>query len=579
MNGKVLVSAVSIILVVGVAIGAVVVVRNKSNESGISAHQNTVMTMCQNTQDQKLCHETLSSVKVNDTSDPKAFLAAVVEDTTKSVIKALNMSDRLLVEHGSSNNEGLKMSLNDCKQLLESAMDSLELSTHLLGNGSIEDVNERTPDFRNWLAAVISYQQACMEGFDENNEGEKQVRTQLQQEGVNEMVKFTGVALDIMSDLAQILESFGLKLDVKPASRRLMEVDSEGYPTWFSASDRKLLGKLKKKIKKAKSQPTVVVAKDGSGQFRTITDAINAYPKNGLAPGARYVILVKAGVYAEYVTVPKTAVNVLMYGEGAGRTIITGRKNFAEGVKTMNTATFANLGTGFIAKGITFENTAGAAGHQAVAFRNQGDMSAFFDCAFVGYQDTLYVQTNRQFYRNCDISGTIDFIFGVSTTLIQNSRIILRRPMDNQFNTVTADGTAEDRMPTGIVIQNCDILPEPALFPARFQLKSYLGRPWKQFSKTVVMESRIGDVIHPDGWFPWQGNMYLDTLFYAEHNNVGPGANVDRRVRWRGYRGLLNKQQAAAFTAAEFLKGGVGSRAEDWLRATQIPFDLGFTKP
>ncbi|MCH4805154.1 pectinesterase family protein, partial [Pasteurella multocida] len=141
------------------------------------------------------------------------------------------------------------------------------------------------------------------------------------------------------------------------------------------------------------------------------------------------------GVYAEYIIVPKTAVNLLMYGDGPTRTIVTGNKNFVDGVKTMQTATFANLAPGFIAKYMGFENSAGPEKHQAVALRNQGDQSAFFDCNIHGYQDSLYVQTNRQFYRNCEISGTVDFIFGVSTTLIQNSKIVVRKPLANQFNT------------------------------------------------------------------------------------------------------------------------------------------------
>lgn len=239
----------------------------------------------------------------------------------------------------------------------------------------------------------------------------------------------------------------------------------------------------------------------------------------------------------------------------------------------------ANTATGFIAKRMTFENSAGPEKHQAVAVRNMGDMSAFFDCAIVGFQDSLYVQSNRQFYRNCDIAGTVDFIFGTSPTLIQSSRIIVRRPGEKQFNTVTADGTTNRDSITGIVIQNCDIVPEAALFPVRFTVKSYLGRPWKACSKTVIMESRIGDLIHPDGWAPWDENKYLDTLYYAEYNNEGPGANVQRRIKWPGYKGLISKNEAAKFTATQFLNGGPQSSAEFWMKALHVPYDITFTKP
>lgn len=238
----------------------------------------------------------------------------------------------------------------------------------------------------------------------------------------------------------------------------------------------------------------------------------------------------------------------------------------------------ANQAIGFIAKSMAFENTAGPEKHQAVAFRNQGDMSAFFDCAMHGFQDTLYVQANRQFYRNCEISGTVDFIFGSSATIIQNSRIIVRKPGPGQFNTVTADGTKQRNMATGIVIQNCEIVPEQALFPVRFQFKSYLGRPWKQYAKTVVMESNLGDFINPLGWSPWDGNMFLDTLYYAEHANTGPGSNLNGRVKWKGYHPNINNNEAAQFTPGQFLRAGPAGRAEDWLKETGVPFAIGFAK-
>ncbi|KAJ1412517.1 Pectinesterase, catalytic [Sesbania bispinosa] len=574
MSGKIIISAVSLILVVGVAIGVVVAVNKKTDDPEIQTQQRSLRVICQNTDDQKLCHDTLSSVRGADASDPKAYIAAAVKATTDSVIKAFNMSDRLTTDYGNKDN-GVKMALDDCKDLLEYAMDSLELSSSFLRDNNIKSVHDQTPDLRNWLSAVISYQQSCMEGFDDEKDGEVKVKEQFQTESLDQVGKITAVALDIVTGLTKILEQFNLKLDLKPASRRLLgevEVDNEGYPSWFSAADRKLLGALQRRGWRSRVKPNVVVAKDGSGQFKTIADAIKSYPSGNKG---RYVIYVKAGVYDEYITVPKEAVNILMFGDGPTKTIVTGRKSFAGGVKTMQTATFANTANGFIGKAMTFENTAGPSGHQAVALRNQGDMSAFVGCHILGYQDTLYVQTNRQFYRNCVISGTIDFIFGMSATLIQHSVIIVRKPLGNQFNTVTADGTTEKNMATGIVIQDCQIVPEAALFPVRFQIKSYLGRPWKQFSKTVVMESALGDFIHPEGWFPWDGTQFLDTLYYAEYGNSGPGANVQGRIKWRGYRGLISKAEAAQFTAGQFLKAGPGA-GTNWLKALHVPHYLGF---
>ncbi|CAI8615252.1 unnamed protein product [Vicia faba] len=575
MEGKVAISVVSLILVIGVAIGVVVVV-HKSGDPQIQAQQKNVEIMCQSAEDKNLCHDTLKSVSGLDSADPKAYIAAAVKATTDSVIRAFNMSDRLTTEYGSKDN-GIKMALDDCKDLLEFAMDSLEMSTNLLRDSNIQGVHSQSPDIRNWLSAVISYQQSCMEGFDDAKDGEKKIKQQFQIESLDSVQKVTGVALDIMSALSNILEQFNLKFDLKPASRRLLaeDIDDEGFPSWFSGSDRKLLAGMRGKGWRSKVTPNAIVAKDGSGQFKTIKDAIASYPSGNKG---RYVIYVKAGVYDEYITIPKSAANILMYGDGPLRTIVTGKKCFANGVKTMQTATFANTAPGFIAKAMKFENTAGPDGHQAVALRNQGDMSAFVGCHIIGYQDTLYVQTNRQFYRNCVISGTIDFIFGTSPTLIQKSVIIVRKPNMNQFNTVTADGTVEKNMITGIVIQDCQIVPEAELFPVRFQIKSYLGRPWKAHSTTVVMESTIGDFLHPDGWVLWSGETFENTCYYAEYANTGPGADVSKRIKWKGYHGVISKAEATQFTAAQFLRAGPNSRPE-WLtfmNGLRIPHYLGF---
>lgn len=230
----------------------------------------------------------------------------------------------------------------------------------------------------------------------------------------------------------------------------------------------------------------------------------------------------------------------------------------------------AVIGNGFIGKSMGFQNTAGPEGHQAVALRVQSDMAAFFNCRMDGYQDTLYVQAHRQFYRNCVISGTVDFIFGDAAALIQNSLIVVRKPMDNQQNTVTAQGRTDKHETTGLVIQNCRIVPEQKLYPARLQIRSYLGRPWKQYSRTVIMESTIGDLIQPAGYMPWSGNFALDTLYYAEYANRGPGAATNKRVKWKGFRVITNRNEALQFTAGPFIQGS------QWLKPTGMPYLLGF---
>lgn len=219
---------------------------------------------------------------------------------------------------------------------------------------------------------------------------------------------------------------------------------------------------------------------------------------------------------------------------------------------------------------MSFENTAGALGHQAVALRVMGDHSAFFDCGIHGYQDTLYAHAKRQFYRNCEISGTVDFIFGYSATLIQNSTIVVRKPEPNQQNIVVADGTAQKSMPTGIVLQNCRIVADKDLESVKTTMRSYLARPWKAYSKAIFLENEIGDFIHPDGYLPWEGTLFLDTCYFAEFGNTGSGAVTSKRVKWG--RGILTKDAAALYTAENWVE------ASKWLPASGIPFNTGFVK-
>ncbi|URE22889.1 pectinesterase [Musa troglodytarum] len=369
-------------------------------------------------------------------------------------------------------------------------------------------------------------------------------------DGLSTAAKVTSNAIAIVDELSSLLKSFKVPINIT--------MDEQGFPSWFSSHDRKLLAAQSR----GQLTPNVVVAKDGSGKFTTINDAINSMPKDY---SGRYVIYVKAGVYKENVIVGKDKVNVLMYGDGSRKTIVTGSKNYVDGVQTVDTATFAALGQGFIAKSMGFSNTAGPEKHQAVALRVQSDMAAFFNCRMDAYQDTLYVQAHRQFYRNCVVSGTVDFIFGDSSTVLQNCLLVMRRPMDNQQNIVTAHGRAEAKETTALVIQNCRIVPEKALFPDRLKFRNYLGRPWKAYSRTIVMESTIGDLIQPEGWMPWDGDNFLDTLYYAEYNNRGPGAGTSGRVNWPGYH-VIGRAEAQKYTVDSLIQGS------QWIKYSNIRY-------
>lgn len=217
-----------------------------------------------------------------------------------------------------------------------------------------------------------------------------------------------------------------------------------------------------------------------------------------------------------------------------------------------------------MARDIKFINTAGAAKHQAVAFRSGSDMSVYYQCAFDAFQDTLYAHSNRQFYRDCDITGTIDFIFGNAAVVFQNCNIQPRQPLPNQFNTITAQGKKDPNQNTGISIQKCRF----SAYDSNLTAPTYLGRPWKDFSTTVIMQSEIGSFLKPMGWMSWvSGVDPPGTIFYGEYMNTGPGSAVDQRIKWVGYRPALTEAEAGKFSVGSFIQG------PEWLPATTVTFD------
>lgn len=227
------------------------------------------------------------------------------------------------------------------------------------------------------------------------------------------------------------------------------------------------------------------------------------------------------------------------------------------------------VGDGFLARDITFQNTAGPSKHQAVALRVGSDFSAFYRCDMLAYQDTLYVHSLRQFYVSCIIAGTVDFIFGNAAAVFQNCDIHARRPNPGQRNMVTAQGRDDPNQNTGIVIQKCRIGATSDLLAVKGNFETYLGRPWKRYSRTIIMQSDISDVIHPAGWYEWDGNFALDTLLYAEYQNTGTGANTLNRVKWRTYKVITDAAEVQTYTAGNFITGN------SWLPSTGFPFSLG----
>ncbi|KAI3782728.1 hypothetical protein L2E82_12782 [Cichorium intybus] len=527
---------------------------NKDTSSGgvpgdddqkIMQSQKAVKTVCLSTDYKETCESHLEkslSSKPSGIPQPEDLMKAAISAASDELGKAIEQTSKLMKDESTPE----KKAIHDvCMQVLEDAQDDFNRSLNAAMDGT------SALDLDSWLSAVIAYQQTCIDAIKEN----------ATRDSVEQALKTTK---ELTSNSLAIVSSFDKGAE-PPAStdRRLLSQSTDNaLPIWMTHETRKLL-----KADAPTQTPNATVAKDGSGDFSTISKALERLPEKY---EGRYIIHIKAAVYEENVIVTRKMVNVTMYGDGSQKTIITGKKNFVDGVPTFQTATFAAIGEGFIAQSIGFRNTAGPEKHQAVALRVQSDRSIFLNCRMEGYQDTLYAQTHRQFYRGCDIIGTIDFIFGDAAAVFQTCEILIRKPMENQKNTVTAQGRSDKRQTTGTVLQKCKITADSSLEREKSKIGSYLGRPWKEFSRTIVMESEIGDVIRSDGWLPWEGSFALKTLYYAEYNNKGPGSDVKNRVKWPGYQRHFKKEEAIKYTVRRFIQG------ESWLKATKVPVRLGF---
>ncbi|CAI9273987.1 unnamed protein product [Lactuca saligna] len=445
--------------------------------------------------------------------------------------RALNAESRTKWLGPKCRNERERAAWSDCLKLYE--------STILQLNQTIDPTIKCTDaDTQTWLSTALTNLETCRAGFVELNASD--------------------YMLPLMSNNVTKLISNTLALN--NGSTKPIESYKGGFPTWVFPGDRKLL-------QTAAPKANLVVAQDGSGNYKTIKAAIDAAAKR--SGSGRFVISIKKGVYRENIEIGNKMKNIMLVGDGLKNTIITGSRSVGGGSTTFNSGTVIVTGSGFIARGITFRNTAGPQNHQAVALRSGADLSVFYLCSFEGYQDTLYVHSQRQFYKDCYIYGTVDFIFGNAAVVFQNCMIYGRRPMASQKITITAQGRTDDNQNTGISIQNSRIMAASDLKPVLSSFKTFLGRPWKQYSRTVFIKNYMESLVDPAGWLEWDGNFALNTLYYGEYRNTGPGSSTSRRVKWRGYRVITNTNEASKFTVANFIGG------QSWLPATRVPFHAG----
>jgi len=283
---------------------------------------------------------------------------------------------------------------------------------------------------------------------------------------------------------------------------------------------------------------TLVVARDGTGQFREVNEAIEVcrafmeYHK---------VIYVKKGTYKEKVIIPQWLTNIEICGEDRDETIITYDDHanvYIPGTQqkmgTFRTYTLKIQGSSITLKNITIENNSARLG-QAVALHTEGDKLKFINCRFLGHQDTIYTGNGdtRLYFKDCYIEGTTDFIFGPSTAWFENCEI---KSKVNSY--VTAASTPQD-VKYGYVFNNCRLTHFPEA------TKVYLGRPWRPYAYTLFMNCFLDDHIRPEGWHNWGKADNEKTARYLEYNNNGPGADKSKRVAWSKQ---LTKKEAAAIT-------------------------------
>ena len=286
-------------------------------------------------------------------------------------------------------------------------------------------------------------------------------------------------------------------------------------------------------IAQVKTQPThIIVAQDGSGTFKTIQEAVNAVRDHSQV---RVVITVKAGTYREKLVIPAWKKNIALVGESREKTIITGNdysgkefptKDFTGNPKYSTYTSYVILvqGNDCSLENFTIENTAGRIG-QAVALSVESDRFVARNCSILGNQDTLYTSKDgRNYFQNCLITGTTDFIFGEATVVFQDCTI---KSLVNSY--ITAASTTPEQA-FGYVFFDCKLIAEDGVNQV------YLGRPWRPWARTVFIRTEMGKHIIPVGWHAWPGDpMFPDkdkTAYYAEFESRGPGANTAGRVAW-----------------------------------------------
>ena len=287
----------------------------------------------------------------------------------------------------------------------------------------------------------------------------------------------------------------------------------------------------------------LVVALDGSGDHKTVQEALNAVPSNNKD---QFTIYIRNGVYYEKLFLDSAKSFVTLIGEDKFKTILTYNDHtgkLSPSGDTINTRTswsFKILANDFIAKNITFQNDAGFTAGQAVAVESDGDKAMFMNCRFIGNQDVLFTNNDksRQYYENCYIEGTTDFIFGSSTVWFEKCHIHSKKNSH-----VTAASTPKEKE-FGYIFNDCILTGDTSLHNVS------LGRPWRPYAHVVYMNCFIGEHIKMEGWSNWNNTDNYKTTRYAEYKNYGHSSEPAKRVEWSKQ---LSDEEAKRYTITNVL--------------------------
>ncbi|XP_042021726.1 pectinesterase 31-like [Salvia splendens] len=309
----------------------------------------------------------------------------------------------------------------------------------------------------------------------------------------------------------------------------------------------------------------ITVAQDGSGDCRTVQEAIDAVP---LGNACRTVIRVAPGVYRQPLYVPKTKNLITLAGIGPEATVLTWQNTATsiehhQAARVIGTGTFGCgstivEGEDFIAENITFENSAPQGSGQAVALRVTADRCAFYNCRFLGWQDTLYLHHGKQYLRDCYVEGSVDFIFGNSTALLEHCHIHCK---SDGF--ITAQSRKTSTETTGYIFLRCVITGNGK------KEYTHLGRPWGPFGRVVFAYSYLDACVKPVGWHNWGKVENERSACFYEYKCFGPGSCPSKRVTW--CRELID-EEAEEFVAHSFIDP---DRQRPWLApkmAIRVPY-------